>query len=182
MSNEHEIDRNIRFTAMWCSLINLVLPVSEIIFLTIINTIIINIFQRSNRILGIIHPDLNILLSLFPLLNLFLCAVIFMVWKSDSCNHKFVNLSMKKALNFTVSICLCLTILDSIWVRSLYVHLDNFYGGPSPVENSAEDTFTFCTYAIFTLCLIHFCAIAFGSFQAARGNIYKYPLSISFFR
>ena len=182
MSNENEIDRNIRFTAMWCSLIDLLLPVSQIVSLSIINAIITNTFQRSDRLLGIIHPDLNILLALFPLLNLFLCALIFMVWQSNNCTHQFIKLSMEKALNFTVSICLCLTILDGIWVRNLYVYFDNFYGGSSPVDNSAEDIFVFCTYAILALCLIHFCAIAFGSYQAARGNIYKYPLSIHFFK
>ena len=37
-------------------------------------------------------------------------------------------------------------------------------------------------YLIPLLLIFHASAVIFGSIQAARGNVYKYPLAISFFK
>jgi uncharacterized protein len=89
--------------------------------------------------------------------------------------HPFVDKSAKESLNFTLSIGLYLAIWISIWVGSCFAAFTN---SSSPFGA----VFMISSFVIPLLFLLHFLAIVLGSIQAAKGNAYKYPLSIRFFR
>ena len=168
MNNENErlavcaSNREIRFTAMWCSLANLMLPISFM-------------FEGN-----------------FFLLMAFLISpiLVMLIWITNREKHPFINKSAKKALNFTLSIDLCLAIAAFCQMKSI-LWWTEIYSSLSPEDfmanyssNSDSLFTTVSSLSLFTqiLIIIHVCSIVFGSIQAARGHISKYPLSIRFFR
>jgi uncharacterized protein len=168
MNNENErlavctSNREIRFTAMWCNLANLIVPVS----------------------LGL-DGTFSLLMAFFisPILAI-------LIWVTNRGKHPFIDRSAKKALNFTLSIDLCLAIVtfcqmrSILWWTELYYSLSPEDFMANAASNRDSMLTTVSSLSLFTqiLIVIHVCSIVFGSIQAARGNIYKYPLSIRFFR
>jgi uncharacterized protein len=168
MNNENErltvcvSNREIRFTAMWCSLANLIMPASLVLDGT------------------------------FSLLMAFLISPILaiLIWITNRKKHPFIDKSAKQALNFTLSIDLCLAIVTFCLMRSiswwteLYYSLspEDFIANSSANGDALFTTVSSLNLFVQILIVIHVCSIVFGSIQAARGNIYKYPLSIRFFR
>ena len=168
MNNENErlavcaSNREIRFTAMWCSLANLMLPISFVF-------------------------DGNFCL----LMAFFISPILVMlIWVTNLEKHHFIDRSAKQALNFTLSIDLCLAIVTFCLMRSIAWWTEIYYS-LSPEDFTANysaniDSLltTVSSLSLFTqiLIVIHVCSIVFGSIHTARGNIYKYPLSIRFFR
>ena len=158
----NEIDREIRFTAMWCSLANLIMPVSLVL-----------------------DGTFSLLMAFFisPIL-------VMLIWITNRKKHPFIDESARKALNFTLSINLCLAIVTFSLIRSFawwtetYYSLspEDFIANSSSNGDSLLTTVSSLNLLTHILILIHICSIVFGSIQAARGNIYKYPLSIRFFR
>jgi uncharacterized protein len=168
MNNENErlavctSNREIRFTAMLCNLANLIVPVS----------------------LGL-DGTFSLLMAFFisPILAI-------LIWVTNRKKHPFIDKSAKQALNFTLSIDLYLAIAafcmmrSTLWWTEIYYSLspEDFMANSSANHNSLLTTVSSLSLFIQILIVIHVCSIVFGSIQAARGNIYKYPLSIRFFR
>lgn len=158
----NEIDREIRFTAMWCSIANLIMPVSLVF-----------------------DGTFSLLMAFFisPIL-------VTLIWITNREKHPFIDKSAKKALNFTLSIDLCLAIVTFCRMRSIAWWTELYYSLSHEdfIANYSSNLDSFLTtvssLSLFTqiLIVIHVCSIVFGSIQAARGTIYKYPLSIRFFR
>lgn len=153
MSNS-PIDREIRFRAMWYILANLIMPASVAFSF---------IFIGGN---GLLVSFLVIFISLIFLL------IILLVTRNK---HPFVDKSVKESLNFTLSIGLYLAIWMSIWVGSCFATFTN-------ISSPFGAIFMISSFVIPLLFLVHFLVIVLGSIQAAKGNAYKYPLSIRFFR
>jgi uncharacterized protein len=168
MNNENEqlavctSNREIRFIAMWCSLANLIMPVSLCLD------------------------------GIFPLFMAFLISpvLVILIWITNRNEHSFIDKSAKQALNFTLTIDLYLAIAtfcivrSSLWWTELYYSLSSrdFLANSSANGDLLHTTVNSLSLFIQILVIIHVCSIVFGSIQAARGNIYKYPLSIRFLR
>ena len=239
MSNS-PIDHKLRFTAMWCSLINLIVLTGEIFALLIIT---ISYF-------GFLLSPLFILVPI--LLGLWILP--WKLWQINRNKHQFINETVKRALNFTFSCYLYLAIIFAIWLKTYFIGVDTIVpdaGGLIPnriqqvsmitagrfkslsslsyldrafdqdslhfpsqtlVGHFGDPPILFGTwrphysdydqqpaiirffmsaievfyehglYLIPLLLLFHASAIVFGSIQAARGNVYKYPLTIRFFK
>ena len=128
----------------------------------------------------------------FSLLMAFFISpiLVMLIWITNRKKHPFIDESAKKALNFTLSIDLCLAIVTFSLMRSFAWWTETYYSLSSEdfMANYSSNSNAFLTtvssLSLFTqiLIVIHVCSIVFGSIQAARGNIYKYPLSIRFFR
>lgn len=166
--SDSPIDREIRQRATWCVLTSLILQASEIIaFIPI-------------KLFGV----------LAYLWLLFSWILPWGVWQINRGKNSFIDESVKKALNFTISICLYLTILVPIWFYNIVTSISNALqnlDGDRPIPKSIGLSINsiiahYGLYFISALLILHFCAIVFGSIQASRGNVYKYPLSIRFFR
>ena len=238
--NNSPIDHKFRFTAMWCSLINLIVLTSEVFALLIIT---ISCYGF------LLFP----ILLLVPIL-LGLWILPWKLWQINRNKHQFINETVKRALNFTFSCYLYLAIIFAIWLKTYFIGVDTIVpdaGGlipnriqqvsmitadqfkPSPSsdyfgqkldQNSLhfspqilvghfgdppilfgawrpsypnydqqpaiihffmsviEVFYERGLYLIPLLLIFHASAIVFGSIQAARGNVYKYPLTIRFFK
>ena len=95
----NEIDREIRFTAMWCSLASLIMPVSLVF-----------------------DGTFSLLMAFFisPIL-------VMLIWITNRKKHPFIDKSAKKALNFTLSIDLCLAIAAFCQMRSILWWTELYY-------------------------------------------------------
>ena len=162
------IERKIRYISMSCSLINLVLPISEAI----------TIVQISSGVFAALQ-------CLF-----FSLILSFIVWQANQHRHSFVDRSAKEALNFSLTIVLYITIVLTIWVGNCALVAVKIGIAINPPYNQSVSAapdivgliLQYGLYPIPALLFIHFWAIVFGSIQAARGYVYKYPFSIRFFR
>jgi uncharacterized protein len=156
----NEIDREIRVTAMWCTVSNLTLP--------------IGMWADS---------------PFSPLLVLFISsALVLLIWVTNREKHPFIDESAKQALNFTLSIdlyivivTLSIVLITMTWVAKYLANPASLYSFP----DFALTTFgvgAIASLLIPALCLIHFLAIVYGSVRVIKGNIYKYPFTIRFFK
>ena len=159
-------DKSVRNGSMWGTLSNLILLAS------------------------ICSPILTILISFEP----FILSIFPMfIWRKDRHKHPFIDETLTKATNFTLSICLYIFIACIISMISLmvgYVYEDR--GTPpnpdldptlrSMIYNICIIGFNGSRGACILLIFIHACTIAFGSFQVSRGKVYKYPFSINFYK
>jgi uncharacterized Tic20 family protein len=164
--NNLPIDKSVRNVAMWGTLSNLILLAS--------------IFSPILTVIPSIEP---FVLSLFPTV----------IWRKDRRKHPFIDEALTKAINFTLSIGLYIFIVCIISTISLvvgYAH-DNHGTPPNPdldqnlrsmIKNICTIGFVGGRGACILLILVHACTIAFGSFQVARGKVYKYPCSIYFYK
>ena len=119
---------------------------------------------------------INILLDVSLLITLSLVVVIFcslVIWLINRTRHPLISECTRESLNFTFSTYLCLIIMTSIWIIS-------YFGTVLSPSEFLTGVFAFSSSAIEILCLIYICLIVFASIQAARGNIYRYPLTIRF--
>jgi uncharacterized Tic20 family protein len=93
----------------------------------------------------------------------------FIFWLLVNDCHPFVEESGKEAINFSLSIDLyALTICAISLIYAANVNADgagNIFG-----------------WALLILWLSHFCSILWGCIGAGLGKIYRYPLTIRFFR
>ena len=238
--NNSPIDHKLRFTAMWCSLINLIVLTGEIFALLIITITCYGFL-------------LSPILLLVPIL-LGLWILPWKLWQINRNKHPFIDETVKRALNFTLSGYLYLAIIFTIWLKTYFIGMESVVpdtGGWIPnriqqVSMITEDRFNSSPslsyfdrsfdqnslnfssqilvghfgdppilfgawrphysdydrqpaiihffmsaievfyerglYLIPLLLIFHAGAIVFGSIQAARGNVYKYPLTIRFFK
>ena len=151
-----EIDRKVRIRAMLWIMSNLMLP-----FILIILT---STLPKSLNVTSIAFLFVGLPL-VYPLV----------IWLINRRRHDFINQCTREHLNFTLSTSLYLTILTSIWIGSCF---ETFRSPASPLQIVLAVT----SFAIPIVCLIYICLTIFASIQAARGNIYKYPLTIRFLR
>jgi uncharacterized Tic20 family protein len=164
--NKLPSDKSVRNVAMWGTLSNLILLAIGILptFVTVPS----------------IEP---FILSLFPIF----------IWQKDRRKHSFIDESLTKAINFTLSICLYVSIAFIISMTSLvvgYLHEDRGTPPDPNLDSNIRSIMSniggigfYSGIGIYILLIfVHACTIAFGSFQAAKGNVYKYPLSIHFFK
>jgi uncharacterized Tic20 family protein len=95
----NEIDLEIRFTAIWCNLTNLIMPVSLVF-----------------------DGTFSLLMAFFisPIL-------VMLIWITNRKKHPFIDESAKKALNFTLSIDLCLAIAAFSLMRSIAGWTETYY-------------------------------------------------------
>ena len=152
--NKSPISRAIRFRAACCVLTNLIFPFS--IFISTLS--LINIYINS--------------LYIFFALTLFSWILPLIVWLIYKKRHPFIDNSAREALNFTMSCCLYLLLMVSIWLGSCFAK-----SIPAILEGILIVSVPIAP-AIF---VIHSYTIIFGIVQAASGNVYKYPLTIHFF-
>jgi uncharacterized Tic20 family protein len=159
-------DKSVRNVAMWGTLSNLIL-------------LAVGILPKL-----VSFPSIEpFILSIFPIF----------IWQKYRRKNCFIDKILTKAINFTLSICLYFFITSIVSMISLVVGYAHSYQG-SPPDPNLDSTiksiiYNICDigfYAGLGICIllifVHACTIAFGSFQAAKGNIYKYPLSIHFFK
>ena len=151
-----EIDQKIRIRAMLWILSNLMLP-----FILVILT-------------SIVPKSIDMVSAMFILVGLPLVYPL-VIWLINRRRHDFINQCTRETLNFTLSTSLYLTVLISIWIGSCFKTLNS---ATSPFQTVLAVT----SYAIPIVYLMYICLTIFASIQAARGNIYKYPLTIRFFR
>jgi uncharacterized protein len=159
-------DKSVRNVAMWGTLSNLILLAS--------------IFSPILTIILSIEP---FILSIFPMF----------IWRIYRHKHPFIDETLTKVANFTLSICLYIFIACIISIIILIVGYVNEDHG-TPPNPGLDPTLRSMIYSIswigfiggrgacMLLIFVHACTIVFGSFQAAKGNVYKYPLSIRFFK
>ena len=153
--NNLPLDRNIRFHAMSCIAANLMLPFVVSIPLMI---------APSSFGVQIVIPCI-VLGCVYPIV----------IWQTNRRKHSFVEECTRGALNFTLSTYLYLVIFSSIWVGS-------FFDAFKTPQGFFTNMFIFTSLAIPLICIAYIGGIVFGIVNAAKGNIYKYPFSIRFFR
>ena len=112
------IDRQIRLTAMWCSLVNLIVIVGEIcafILLFISGFAFLYGFSPHSMWMEYIS---NILKPVYLLILLLLGLWIFpwKLWQINRNKHPFIDKTVKGALNFTLSCYLSLVIIFALWL------------------------------------------------------------------
>ena len=167
MSNS-TLDRKLKQCAMLCSFTNLALHFSEFIAFIPIK------FSGQLACLWLI------LSWILP----------WKFWHINRHAHPFIDESAKNALNFTLSISLYLTIFVPILFYSYGISigaalkkLDSDRAVPKSIElDIASIVSQYGSYFVFALLIFHFLTIVFGSVRVAKGNIYRYPLAIPFFR
>ena len=153
--NNSPLDRNIRIHAMLCIAANLILPF-------------------------IISIPIMIAPTLFGIATIIPCVALgwiypLIIWKTNRRKHPFVEECTREALNFMLSTYLYLVIFSSIWVGSCF---DAFKTPPGYFANML----ILISLIIPLICILYIRGIVFGVIEASDGNIYKYPLSIRFFR
>ena len=151
------IDQKIRRQAMLWILANLLPSAISLLF---------------NSLLPMNSPIVGSLLTSFSAMALF-CPLI--IWLINRKSHPLISECTKESLNFTFSNYLYVTIVASIWIASCF-------GSFLTPSGFFTGVFAFSSHTLLLLGLFYICAIVFGSIQAARGNVYKYPLTIRFFR
>ena len=109
--NNSPIDHKLRFTAMWCSLINLMVLTGEVFALLIIT---ISCF-------GFL---LSPIILLVPIL-LGLWILPWKLWQINRNKHPFIDETVKRALNFTLSGYLYLAIIFAIWLKTYFTGMEN---------------------------------------------------------
>ena len=187
-----EIDRKVRFKAMLWILSNLMSPFIFVILQKLLD-MVFGVFQSLGLLLEVfgVFQSLGLLLDLvftvFLLLG-FSLVYSLAIWLINRRRHNFINQCTRETLKFTLSTSLYLAVLTSIWI-SLLPQALRFAQDPRPDEPEIyltdtylSDIFVVTSCAISIVCLTYVCLTIFASIQAARGNIYKYPLTIRFFR
>jgi uncharacterized protein len=159
-------DKSVRNVAMWGTLSNLILLAS--------------IFSPILTILVSIEP---FILSIFPMF----------IWRKYRHKHPFIDETLTKAANFTLSICLYIFIACIISIIIAFVGYINGDNG-TPPNPGLDPTLRSMIYSIcaigfiggrgacMLLLFVHACTIALGSFHVSRGKVYKYPFSINFYK
>ena len=250
------INRQIRLTAMWCSLVNLIVIVGEICaFILLFISGLAFFYGFSPHWIWMRYVS-NILdpVDLLILLLLGLWILPWKLWQINGNKHPFIDKTVKRALNFTLSCYLYLVIIFALWLGTatigeltiipsiggsipndilqvstinadrvsatpslsyfdrafdlkelhsspqlLMVRFSDppaFFGRWKPSQSDYDGQpaiihflmsaiEAYYNYGLFLMPLVlifHIGAIVFGSIQAARGNIYKYPLSIYLFK
>ena len=157
------IPPEIRRCAMWCHLLNLIWIVI-LISTTAVLLPWFNIHYISFIVMILILPPLSFLISRT-------LALVF--WRTHRNRHPLINESGKDALNFSLSIVLCVLVICTILFASC-----GLYPAALPLLNLISFTWFLVPLLLFT----HFCLIIFGSIRANMGEIYKYPYTIQFFK
>ena len=155
------IPPEIRRCAMWCHLLNLSWIVIAIAAIIIISPWL-NIHDISFIVAILMIPLLSFLISRIS-------ALVF--WRTHRSHHPLINESGKDALNFSLSIDLCVLVICTILFASCGL------ASAAPIFN----LFGFIWLFIPSLLFSHFCLIISGSIRANMGEIYKYPGMIQFF-
>ena len=187
-----EIDQKIRLQAMLWILSNLMSPFIFIILQKLLD-MVFGVFQSLGLSLEIFRvfqsPGLlfDLVFIVFLLLGLSLVYSL-AIWLINRRRHNFINQCTRETLIFTLSTSLYLAVLSSVWI-SLLPQALRLSQNPLPDEPEIyltdtylSDIFVVISCAISIVYLTYVCLTIFASIQAARGNIYKYPLTIRFFR
>ena len=151
------IDQKIRLQAMSWILANLLPSAISLLF---------------NSLLPINSPIIGLLFASFSTIALF-CPLV--IWLINRKSHPLISECTRESLNFTFSNYLYVTIVASIWIGSCF-------GNVLAPSGFSTGVFAFSSFVLCILGLFYICAIVFGGIQAARGNVYKYPLTIRFFK
>ena len=97
------------------------------------------------------------------------------IWLINRKSHPLISECTREFLNFTLSNYLYATIMTSILIGGC------FGAFQAPSSWLFTGMLAFSSFVLGLLGLFYVFAIMFGSIQAARGNIYRYPLTIHFF-
>jgi uncharacterized Tic20 family protein len=175
------LDRKIRYSAMLHVAVNVIILLTIVFALTYLKSIIHSTYLPL------------VLLAVLSILALIL-------WTIVRRKHPFVEKSLKKSLNFTLSLIVyglipiaLFALLCFIWWCVLYclvvmIGMSRIgTSAPMPVSTDILEISSFAELAlimgqiIFTLLFyVQASAIAIGSIQAVRGRVFNYPLTIDF--
>jgi uncharacterized Tic20 family protein len=156
----NEIEREVRVTAMWCTVSNLMLPIG----------------------MWVDSPFSSFLVLFIS------SALVLLIWVTNREKHPFIDESAKQALNFTLSFALYIIIVTLAIVGLMMAWISKYLSNVDYLHSFPEFDFTFIgvgaivSLIIPLLCLIHFIAIVYGTTRVIKGNVYKYPFTIRFFR
>ena len=152
-------DPAIRVQATLCILANLILPFMIAISIWMV-------------------PTLYGVSTLIPCLALGWVYPI-MIWLLNRQKHSFIDECTREALNFTLTIYICLVVLGNISIAGCLI----IFSGTNSFFTVVIFFSSLIGMLITSILFLFYCfAIVLVSIQAARGNIYKYPLTIRFFR
>lgn len=119
MSNE--IDWEIRQCAIWCSLVNLIVPVCEVFAFGMIFMGSMGLFFGLN--FGRLLESPGWLLLIILLLISWLVPWKF--WQLGKKKHCFIDETAKRTLNFTLSCYLYLAIVYIVWLKTYFLGAEN---------------------------------------------------------
>lgn len=156
----------IRRCAMWCHLFNLLwlfIVIGGICLLPLVPGSDNN--ERMNLTLAtiLILPPVSLLGS--RILSL-------IVWIINRRRHPFIEESGKEAINFSLSIDLYVFVIGAISLASCGLYSFGAIFGSLGI----------IALIISVLLLFHSCLVLVGGIDAWKGLIYRYPLTIRFFR
>ncbi len=154
----------IRRCAMWCHFLNLLW-----LFIIIAAIAIFTTFSNLVRDEG---TAILIILLLPPLSLVFARILSLIFWLLNRQRHPFIEEAGKEAMNFSLSIDLYVLTIGAISLASCGLYAVN------PLFSSIG----IIRLLVPVLLLVHFCLVLFGGIQASQGTIYKYPLTVRFFR
>jgi uncharacterized Tic20 family protein len=166
MSNE--IDRKIRYSAIWCHLSIAIGSLPLIYFLSMDSHV-----DRIERNLSAFYEGVFFL----PLIGYILSIVLTnYVWRINRHRHQFIDVSAKEAINCAISIFLYLLTVDVIIVFSIYFL--GYIDAPDNMINLALIGTIFNLLLLFFVLLI----VCFAIVKTSKSSMYSYPLIIRFLK
>ncbi|MBS9767438.1 MAG: DUF4870 domain-containing protein [Flavobacteriaceae bacterium] len=149
--------------------------------------------EKNTSYASIIHLSsfIGVLVPFIPFANILAPLILWLIKKDED---EFVNKNGKSCLNFEISLLLYSFIIGIIGIISLIIYLALTFGMVIFEENNVDllsESALLSSSIIGALILGFFAIVIFifyvvvkikGAIRASNGEVYRYPLAISFFK